>query len=306
MSPRWSQRDADKYAPREPSVRRVPLSTGLAYEVLEWDAESDHTVVLLHGFLDFARSWQPVVEAGPLTGMHLIAPDLRGHGRSDRVGPGGYYHFPDYLADLRSLIQELGRARVSLVGHSMGGSIASYYAGSFPSTIFRMALLEGLGPPEDDSELPSRIAAWVGAWHRQAKARPKRYADIAAAAARLIAQDERLDPELAHWLASHGTEPAPEGDGVQFLHDPLHLTTGPAPFRVESAASFWRRIQAEVLLVEATESVFRHAPEEAARRRAYLPPHRLELIPDAGHLMLRHQPEALGRLLQDFLGRHDP
>src|SRR5262245_7125425 len=121
-----------------PTSRRVPLGTGLTHHVLEWGADDpsrDHTVILLHGFLDIAWGWVAVAEPGLAARFHVVAPDLRGHGDSDRVGAGGYYHFPDYLADLHELVAKLGRARVSLVGHSMGGGIAAYYAGSFPERI---------------------------------------------------------------------------------------------------------------------------------------------------------------------------
>src|SRR5258708_3869759 len=137
-------------------TRRIPLATGLTYHVLEWNPESPKTVILLHGFLDHAWGWEPVVEAG-LGAFHVVAPDLRGHGDSDRVGAGGYYYFADYLADLQALISILGRRPVALVGHSMGSSVASYYAGVFPDEVSRLALLEGLGPPEHGALGPERV-----------------------------------------------------------------------------------------------------------------------------------------------------
>src|SRR5690242_11085102 len=102
-----------------PASRKLPLATGLSYHLLEW-GEGDHTVVLIHGFLDNAWGWQPMVDAGLAAGLHVVAPDMRGHGDSDWIGPGGYYHFADYLADLHELIDHIGqlgnagRARVSL------------------------------------------------------------------------------------------------------------------------------------------------------------------------------------------------
>ena len=106
-----------------PQSRRISLSTGLRYHYLEWggdDVTLDHTVILIHGFLDLSWTWEAVAAAGLDRKFHLIAPDLRGHGDSDRVGAGGYYHFMDYLADLADLIEQVGRNKVSLVGHSMG------------------------------------------------------------------------------------------------------------------------------------------------------------------------------------------
>src|SRR5262245_7037118 len=104
---------------------RLRLGTGLHYNVHEWDNGGDHTVLLIHGFLDFAFGFTPLVEAGLDGRYHIIAPDLRGHGDSDRVGDGGYYHFADYVADIHDLVEQKARGRLSIVGHSMGGMVAS-------------------------------------------------------------------------------------------------------------------------------------------------------------------------------------
>ena len=82
----------------DPESRSLRLSTGLDYHLLEWGRENaalDHTVVLVHGFLDLCWGWQDTVEAGLAGRFHVVAPDMRGHGDSDRVGAGGYYHFID-------------------------------------------------------------------------------------------------------------------------------------------------------------------------------------------------------------------
>ena len=194
-----------------PLSRRVPLKTGLSYHLLEWGAdrpELDHTVILLHGFLDLAWGWEGVAEAGLSDRFHLIAPDMRGHGDSDRVGAGGYYHFADYLADLDALIPEVRRAKVSLIGHSMGGSIASYYAGSYPDRVAKLALLEGLGPPETSFIGPERMATWIETWQRMVGRSAPSYATLEEAAERLRAHDPLLGAELAQRLAEVGTAPA--------------------------------------------------------------------------------------------------
>lgn len=283
-----------------PRSRRIPLATGIDCHVLEWggaDAAFDHTVVLVHGFLDLAWGWEETVRAGLGSGRHVLAPDMRGHGDSDRVGAGGYYHFMDYVADLASLIEQLGRERVSLVGHSMGGSIASYYAGSFPERVHRLALLEGLGPPEDDTPLPERAQSWIAAWKRARQREPRIYASLEAAAARLRATDDLLSEQLALRLAERGSVALPDGRR-RFKHDPLHLTRGPYPFRLEAAASFWQRIACPVLLVEGARSPFAPLGEQ---RRRHFPQAERVVLDGAGHMMQRHRPAELARALSDFL-----
>lgn len=283
-----------------PESRRLKLATGLEYHFLEWDSGSDHTVVLVHGFLDLGWGWVPVARAGLDEGLHLVAPDMRGHGHSDRIGEGGYYHFMDYLADLDSLISQVGRKRVSLVGHSMGGSIVTYYAGTFPERVERLAVLEGLGPPDQGDAVPSRVASWISAWRRQRGSAPRSYVDLATAARRLQKLDPLLGDDLALELAEHGTRD--DGDGGRcFLHDPLHLTQGPYPFRVEVAKSFWQRVACPTLFVTGTESVFRHAEDEMKQRQACFKEGRHAYLDGAAHMMMRHQPAALAQLLGDFL-----
>jgi pimeloyl-ACP methyl ester carboxylesterase len=286
----------------QPVSRRIPLATGLTYHVLEWDAEVDHTVVLLHGFLDLAWGWVETVRAGLAGRFHLVAPDLRGHGDSDWIGPGGYYHFIDYQADLHDLVAQVGRARVSLVGHSMGGSVAGYYAGSFPERIHRLAMLEGLGPPEVTQPVPDRVRTWLDSWRRVRERAPKSYADLAEAAGRLRAHDPLLGEALALELAEQGTTRREDGR-LRFKHDPLHATTGPTPFRVAYAAEFWARITCPVLLVDGEKSAFRFAGEEAARRAATFASAERAVLAGAGHMMQRHQPATLADMLASFLDR---
>lgn len=284
----------------EPASKRVLLDTGLAYHYLEWDqSESKHTLVLVHGFLDSSAGFREMAQAGLTEHFHIIAPDMRGHGDSDRVGAGGYYHFFDYVADLRSFIVALGREKVSLLGHSMGGSIAGYYAGSYPDSLFRLALLEGMGPPEDLTPVPERVSQWIRGWNHARVRPPQVYASVEVAAQKLLDRDDKLSPELALKLAEWGTRPVPEGR--VFKHDPLHLTLGPVPYSIATAGQFWQRITCPVLLVEGGDSTLKPSEEEHARRSSYLQNKRSVSIPAAGHMLQRHAPVELAGLLADFL-----
>jgi pimeloyl-ACP methyl ester carboxylesterase len=281
-----------------PRSRRIALATGLTYHVLEWNPQGAHTVVLLHGFLDLSWGWEDV--AALLADRYrVLAPDFRGHGDSEWIGPGGYYHFQDYVADVDDVIARLAPGRVSIVGHSMGGSVASYWAGTRADRVQRVALLEGLGPPDGGDANPDRTARWIDLW-KAARTRPPRLmASVEDAAQRLRKHDELIDEAQALRLAGHGTV-AVDG-GVRWKHDPLHLTMGPYPFRRDVAESYWKRIAAPVLAIDGDRSRMRHAGPEAERRLATFRDVRRATITDAGHMMQRHQPAALAALLADFL-----
>jgi pimeloyl-ACP methyl ester carboxylesterase len=282
-----------------PVSRKLQLATGLGYHMLEW-GDGDHTVVLIHGFLDNAWGWQPVVDAALSAGLHIVAPDMRGHGDSDWVGAGGYYHFVDYLADLHELVGQVGRARVSLVGHSMGGSIAAYYAGAFPERVHKLALLEGLGPPESKEAMPARVATWLAAWKKVREKSPKSYATVEEAAARIAEHDPLVSAETARFLAEKGTTAA-LGGRIRFKHDPLHATPGPWGFSLAVAEQFWRRVRCPTLLVAGAQSMMRHTPSEEARRIKCFQHARRAIVEGAGHMMQRHQPKKVGEVLRAFL-----
>lgn len=279
--------------------RWIGLHHGLTYHVLEWAGPPDATTtfVLVHGFLDFAYGWH---EVAPLLAKHhhVIALDLRGHGDSDWIGAGGYYHFLDYVADLDEVIARLARPRVVVVGHSMGGSVAAYWAGARPTRPAALALLEGLGPPDQSAvDLAERTATWIDSW-RSARARCKPMTSIDAAVARLRAHDPLLEEPLARRLAIEGTRHSDAGWVWKF--DPLHLTMGPYPFRCDAAVHYWRRIACPVLFVDGAKSAINLPESERAARRTHFAAARAETLPEAGHMMARHQPAALAALLLDI------
>ena len=135
---------------------------GLEQHVLTWGDPDAPKLFLLHGWMDVAASFQFLVDA--LAGSwRVIAPDLRGYGRS-AWPPQGYW-FPDYVADLEALADALAPGEpIDLVGHSLGGNIVMHYAGVRPSRVRRVVSLDGFGiPHEEPAEAPRKFAAWLDA-----------------------------------------------------------------------------------------------------------------------------------------------
>lgn len=265
----------------------------------EWDGPGDTTFCLVHGFTDLGAGWMAVAPLLAAHG-HVIAPDLRGHGDSDRVGAGGYYHFFDYVADLDDVIRQLARPRLVLVGHSMGGSVSSYYAGARPDRASALVLIEGLGPPDlMGGEGPTRTASWIDAWRA---VRPAfKPITLDEAVRRLRKNDSLLDEPLARKLAEAGTRPAGEGL-VVWKHDPLHNTFGPYPYRLETARRHWEKIACPTLIVDGAQSKLNLAEAERASRRASFANHRHVVVDAAGHSPQRHQPAKIAQLILEHAG----
>ena len=281
----------------QPTSRSV-LANGLRHHVLEWDGGGRSTVLCLHGFLDLAWAFHAVAPALARAGHHVVAPDLRGHGETERVGNGGYYHFMDYVLDVADLADALARDGLSLVGHSMGGSIAAYFAGAFPGRVRRLAILESLRlgdtPPR---ALPGRVAEWVSGVRRARARGPHVYGSVEAAARRIRHHDPLCPEPEARFLAERATRPVPTG--VAFVHDPLHLTRGPYPFRLDQARAFWAAVRCPVLLVDGSES--EPPPVDMPSRVGSFGDARQTVIRGAGHMMMRHRPLEVAGALADFL-----
>ena len=114
-------------------------------------------VVLIHGFGASADSWNRF--AAQLTKRyHVIAPDLPGWGASTRLQAASY-GYPSQIERLHQFLLQLKLGRVHLVGHSMGGFIASAYAARYPDEVITLGLIapHGMVEPEP-SELARSVA----------------------------------------------------------------------------------------------------------------------------------------------------
>lgn len=271
---------------------------GLSLRLWRWGPPEGRPVLLLHGFLDQALGWARVAERLAAAGRRVLAPDQRGHGASDRVHEGGWYHFPDYVADLDALVDGLGVERFDLVGHSMGGTVAGWYAGVRPERVHRLALVEGMGPmaPAEDSAL-ERLRQYLDG--RRNPPRVPALHDEAQAAERLLRRHPGLEPEHAALLAREGTARGP--DGLQrWTFDRQHLVRAAVPFREAWFGEALAAITAPTLVVWGAQGWY--APEVQARRVARLrAPVRVETLP-GGHMLPYDQAPALALLLLEHLG----
>jgi pimeloyl-ACP methyl ester carboxylesterase len=280
-----------------PRARTIEANR-LRHHLLEWSVRGP-TVLLLHGFLEHAHTWDRVAPRVADAGFRVLALDWRGHGDSEWIGRGGYYHFADYAADLAGIVRAVG-GRTALVGHSMGASAALGYAGTEPERVGALVCVDALGPPDTPAEMaPERFAAWIAALERAGR-RVRGDVDVAAAAASLRQRFPELSADAARHLVEHGTRV--DGEGRRWKFDPLHQTTSPQPYYVAQARAFWRRITCPVLYVEGGSSRLRLAEVDIAERLAVLRAERVT-IAGAGHHPHLERPEETSAALVGFLHR---
>jgi pimeloyl-ACP methyl ester carboxylesterase len=259
-------------------------------------------VLLVHGFMDAAATWDMVAPALAARGFRVLAPDLRGYGDGARLSPGAYYYFADYVFDLADLVVQLvpAGAKLLVVGHSMGGSVVNMFAGTFPDRVARLAVLEGAGPPDSTPDVgPDRMKLWIDEVRAVAARAPRRMATREDALRRLVGNHPHVPEEVLRRRLDDLARPA-EGGGFMWKADPLHATRGPIPFYAASWKAFARRITCPVLFVSGGPAGW-HPPDEEARVASFAHVTRAE-IEDAGHMMHWTQPAKLTRLLLEFFG----
>jgi pimeloyl-ACP methyl ester carboxylesterase len=277
---------------------------GLRYHLRRWTARGAPKMVLLHGWMDVSASFQFVVDALARE-WDVYAPDWRGYGLTD-WGRSDCYWFPDYIADLDALLDLVSPGvAINLVGHSLGGNVGALYAGIRPERVVRFVNLEGFGmAPTRPEQAPKRYSRWLEELRKPPGLRP--YQSFAALADRMQQNNKRLSREKAEFLARHWGQEV-KGKGVVLRGDPAHKIINPVLYRYEEARACWREVSAPVLWVDAAESEtpkrLSMNPGELAERRAAFRNLRHVAVADAGHMLHHDQPQAVARLLEEFLAR---
>lgn len=111
-----------------------------------WGEDDKPLLLALHGWLDNANSFEPI--AAYLSDFQVLAIDWPGHGHSEHHQ--GHYplHWVDYIYDLDVLMTYLAdkKAPLAIVGHSLGGIVASAFTAAFPEKAKKLILIEALAP----------------------------------------------------------------------------------------------------------------------------------------------------------------
>lgn len=308
------------YQVKRPSKSAFVPIRGLQYHVRCWGEPSPDKapLVLVHGWMDVAASYQFVVDAlsEPFSqGRFIIAPDWRGYGLTENPGADNYW-FPDYIADLDFLLDHYAPTQpVDLIGHSLGGNVVMFYGGVRPERVRRLVNLEGFGGPESKpAQAPGRYAKWMDQLkkHQRGELALRAYDQVDGVARRLAKTNPRLardqaGRDKAEWLATHWSRQNAQGQW-EILGDAAHKIVNAQLTRVDEMLEIYKRISMPLLAVEATDDSMwqwwkgSFTMDEYHERLKLVPDCRIKVVQDAGHMLHHDQPEQLARLLEEFLG----
>jgi pimeloyl-ACP methyl ester carboxylesterase len=290
---------AMSYRALRPVEHRTLQARGLSFHLYRWPGADPQPLVLLHGWGDSGETYQFLVDCFTVD-RTCVAIDMRGFGRTQRPADG--YWFPDYLADLDALLDQLSPdAPIDLVGHSMGGNIAMLYAGVRPRRIRRLVSLEGFGMPRTTpDQAPARYARWLDeAKHGTEFSVYDSYEQLAHVLARRNprTREDRLDFIARSWAQSRD-------DGkVELRADPKHKRVNPVLYSRDQAEACWRAIEAPLLFVLGDQSdLVKRMGEELAEQklRTMFRDGTFATIKDAGHMMHHERPEQVAAAIEAF------
>jgi pimeloyl-ACP methyl ester carboxylesterase len=234
------------------------FSQRLRLHYVDWGNESAPHLLLIHGGRDHCRNWDWVAER--MAGRyHIIAPDLRGHGDS-AWAEGANYSEINYICDIAQLVLQKKMMPVTIIAHSLGGSIALLYSGLFPETVKKVVVIEGLGPSPQmlermrEAPIEQRVRTWITTRREAAGRVPRKYATLEEAVARMKEENKRLSDEQALHLTTQGAVQNEDGTFSWKFDNYVRLGGGPGGLSIEDQRHIWSCIDCPVLLMRGTQS----------------------------------------------------
>jgi pimeloyl-ACP methyl ester carboxylesterase len=258
---------------------RTTSRDGVHLAALEHGSGEGSPAVLVHGLAGHAGEWDGT--AAWLSGAHrVVAPDARGHGRSERR-PGDVSRAA-FVDDLAHWIELLGLAPAIVIGQSLGAHTGFLLAARRPGLVRALVVAEAT--PEPDPQAPASVETWLRSW-------PVPFGDRRQALA--FFGDTTWGRAWADGLK-------PRDDGLRPAFDVdvmvAALTEAERPYWDE-----WRRVTCPALVVRAGDEGIPAALVE--RMVAEAPRATSAVVPGAGHDLHLHQPERWREVVEGFLAR---
>ena len=286
---------------RPPERQRHVDSSGVAIAVHEWGDEGAPPLLLAHGGMDFARTFDVFAPLLADAGWRVVSWDHRGHGDS---GHAALYSWEVDLRDALRVFDSVSGDAVPVVAHSKGGSLMLQLADALPHRVSTLVNIDGLPsrrsfPDVSDHQRTKLMEQEITGWldHRRSLAdKQRRPGTIDELAERRGRMNPRLDPAWLRYLVTAGARE--DADGWRWKIDPTIRFGGFGPWRPEWSMMRLPDIGVPVLAVLGTEADplgWGTPPDDVL---SHLPPGgRLEIVEGAGHFIHIERPHDVAALV---------
>ncbi len=259
---------------------------------------SKPVILATHGWLDNAASFIPI--APYLEDYYVVAVDFAGHGLSEQRPIGAHYHILDNIYDLHTLVRLQGWDDVILLGHSMGGILASVYASSFPDVVKAMVMLEAFGPlTKEAASSPEQLRDSVQSRLNIAEKvqHHPRSLDSAVQARLMAGEMTQTSAELLMHRNIRITN-----DGLEWRTDLRLRTLSPLRLTEGQADAFLAGVKCPSFSILGAQG-FEDLKEKQAAKRHLMPQFKSAECEGAHHLHMDN-PEEIAREIKSFLSAH--
>lgn len=280
-------------------IERTTISLH-GHEVHYRRAGTGPVLLLVHGMAGSSATWKPVMERLGQD-FTVIAPDLPGHGRSDK--PRGDYSLGAYASFLRDLLDYLGLDAGTVVGQSLGGGITMQFAYQYPERCERLALVGSGGLGDEVSGL-LRALAFPGVEYVLPVAFVPVIGDVINGFTNLVGKiGLRPSPEITQMWAAYSSLTDPR-TRTAFLHT-LRSVVDHRGQRVSAMDKLYLAAQIPTLIAWGDND--RIIPvQHAYDAHEAIAESRLEIFEGCGHFLHAEEPERFAMLLQDFVATTEP
>jgi len=291
--------------PERPRSRRRPeiecaSQTIHGRRVAYRSAGAGEPVLLIHGITNRAASWEPVMRQ--LAGeFELIAPDIPGHGDSERQR--GDHSLGAHASIMRDLLGTLGWERGTVVGHSLGGGVAMQFAYQFPEYVERLVLIDSGGLGREVSPL-IRSAALPGAEQVISLLASEPLLNVGSAVGRALGTlGIQLGPDLAE--ISAGIASLGDAERRAAFVRTVRSVMSPLGQRINATDRLYLAEDVPTMIVWGDRDPLIPVEHAYAAQEA-VPGSRLEIIEGAGHFPHLDDTDGFCDLFEDFMETTEP
>ena len=290
---------------RRPDRQRRVDSHGLAIAMHEWGDEGARPILLAHGGMDFAGTFDVFAPMLADAGYRVVSWDHRGHGDSQHAA---LYNWESDLRDAVMVLDSVSDDAVIVIGHSKGGSLMLQLADALPHRVSHLVNLDGLPsrrsfPDVSDHQRTKLMAKELTGWldyRRSLVDRQRRPGTIDELAERRGRMNPRLDRDWLRYLVTVGARE--DEAGWRWKIDPTMRFGGFGPWRPEWSMMRLPDIGVPVLAILGTAPDPMGWGTTRTDVLSHMPPGgRLEMLDDVGHFVHIEQPRRVADLVLGHL-----